>query len=222
MSERRENLPQLRKPGCLATLAAMAILPVVAPVAAIVQRWRTWRRGRDLRVSTDVSPSKRPGYSRVDVTFDRPRGQQPGFRRRLTDAVVRVAEVQRKSDDVYNVIFRLPTDTEPMALPVGPQLQALGERFFLVLNQGNLAGRTVVWLTLGHGESLAMVVNTATYDPEAAGEPEGLLQHESVRWSVATEWADVGPSLVVRVIGCVPTEKVQVIQSLLAGVDRRL
>ena len=222
MSEWRENLPQLRKPGCLATVAALAILPVIAPVAAIVQRWRTWRRGIDVRISINVSPSRRPGYSHIDATFDRPRGVQPGFRRRLTDAVVRVAEILRQSDDVYNMIFLLPTDTEPMALPVGPQLQALGERFFLVLNQGNLAGRTVVWLTLRRGESLATLVDTASYDPEADGEPEGLLQHESVRWSMATEWADVGPSLVVRVIGCVPTEKVQVIQSLLAGVDRRL
>jgi hypothetical protein len=217
MSEWRENLPQLRKPGCLATLAAMAILPVIAPVAAIVHRWRAWRRGSDVRVSINVSPGRRPGYSRVDATFDRPRAVQPGFRRRLTDVVVRAAEVLRQSDDVYNLVSRHPTDTEPLALPVGPQLQALGERFFLVLNQGSLAERTVVWLTLKRGESLAQVVDTTTYDPESAGEPEGLMQHESIRWSMATEWANVGPSLVVRMIVSVPTERAQLIQSLLAG-----
>jgi hypothetical protein len=101
---------------------------------------------------------------------------------------------------------------------VGPQLQALGERFFLVLNQGNLTGRTVVWLTLRRGESLATLVDTASYDPEADGEPEGLLQHESVRWSMATEWADVGPSLVVRVLLEVPSDTVERVQALLTAI----
>ena len=217
VSEWRENLPQLRKPGCAATLAAIAILPVVAPMAAIVQRWRVWRRGSDLRVSIDVVPSERPGFSRADATFDVPRVFEPGFRRRLTDAVIRVAEALRRPDDVYNVVFRLPTDTEPVALPVGPQLQELGERFFLVLNQGNLAGRTVVWLTLGREQSLSLVVDTAAYDPETVGEPDGLMGDTSIRWSMASEWAKFGPSLVVRVLLEVPSHKVERVQVLLTA-----
>ncbi len=43
----------------------------------------------------EVSESKRPGHARVDVRMDVPRNAEPGFRRRLTDAVVRVAEVLR-------------------------------------------------------------------------------------------------------------------------------
>lgn len=217
MSEWEGNWPQPRKPGCMATLGALLVLPVIAPLAAIFQQWRMWRRGGDIRVELAVRDSECAGLSTVDCTWDVPRISEPGFGRRLTDVVIRVAEALRRPDDVYNVIYRLPTDTEPVALPVGPQLQELGERFFLVLNQGALARRTVVWLTLAREQSLSSVVDTAAYDPEMDGEPDGLMDHESIRWSMATERADIGPSLVIRIILKVPSDETDRVRDVLTA-----
>ena len=155
---------------------------------------------------------------RVDLTFDVPQPAEPGFRRRLVDAVVRVAEALRMSDDVYHLAYHLPWDDEPVVMPVGPQLQELGERFSLVQSQGAMAGRTAVWLTLGRDEALSEVVDPDTYDPEADGEPEGLLTHPDVRWSMATEWARVGPSLVFRLILVVPVDRADHVRDLLNAV----
>ena len=88
--------------------------------------------------------------------MDVPLQDESSFRRRVTDAVVRIAEALRQPDDVYNLVYRMPLDEEAVVLPVGPQLQELGERFFLTLNQGVVAGRTMVWLTLGRDTALAV------------------------------------------------------------------
>ena len=123
----------------------------------------------------------------MDAVLDVPLSREGGVRRRVTDAVIRVAEDLRRPDHVYTMIYRLPSDEEAVTLPVGPQLQALGERFFLALNQGPVAGRTVVWLTVGRGTALAEVVNPAICDPEGDGEPEGLLGTAVARWAMASE-----------------------------------
>ncbi len=141
---------------------------------------------------------------RIDAVLDVPLTRERGFRRRVTDAVIRIAEALRRPDDVYNMLYRMPLDDEAVALPVGPQLQELGERFYLALNQGTVAGRTVVWLTLGRGTALAGVVDRFICDPEGEGEPEGLLNTAAARWSMASEWARVGPSLIIRLILVVP------------------
>jgi hypothetical protein len=154
---------------------------------------------------------------RIDLTFDVPPAAEPEFRRRLTDGVVRVAETLRDPDDVYHLAFRFPWDEEPVVLPVGPQLQELGERFSLIQSQGKMAGRTVAWLTLGHDRALAEVLDPDTYDPEAPGEPDALLMHPDVRWSMATEWIRVGPSLEFRLILIVPADAADRVKSPLAS-----
>lgn len=193
--------------GCLASLAGFAVLAVMSPFALLVHSWRRWRRGKDVRMVFEVTEhaGTGAGTSRIDVMLDVPQNAEAGFRRQVTDAIVRVAESVRRSDDVYNLIYRLPTDVEALALPVGPQLQELGERFFLTLNQGSLEGRTVVWLTLGRGTVLAAVVDPATCNPEAGGEPEGLLATPEAHWAMASEWARVGPSLIIRLVLVVPS-----------------
>ena len=158
------------------------------------------------------------GRRRLDLTFDVPLASQPGFRKSLTEAVIRVAEALRSPDDVYHVVYRLPWDEEPVALPVGPQLQELGERFSLVLSQASLEGRTVVWLTLAGHRSLAEVLAPVSYDPEGEGEPEGLMTHTELRWSMATEWAGLGPSLVFRLVLVVPSTAVEKAKTLLSSV----
>ena len=69
-----------------------------------------------------------------------------------------------------------------------------------------MAGQTAVWLTLGREHALSEVVDPDTYDPEGEGEPDGLLIHPALRWSMATEWARIGPSLIVRLVLVVPRE----------------
>jgi len=212
----------LRPPGakgCLGSLAGFAVLAVMSPFAALIQAWRRWRRGADVRVVVEATERSDAGAgaARVDVTVDVPRSDETGFRRRVTDAVIRVAESLRRPDDVYNLVYRMPAEDEALALPVGPLLQEFGERFFLVLNQGSLENRTVVWLTLGRGTALAQVVDPATCDPEADGEPEGLLGTPAARWAMASEWARVGPSLVIRLVLVVPADNLEQVRARLAA-----
>ncbi len=200
----------LRQPGprgCLGTAAGLAVLAVISPFALFVHRWRAWRRGNDIRVAVTIAAWPAAGDDerrRIDAVLDVPLASEGGIRRRVTDAVIRVADDLRRPDDIYTMVYRLPSDEEAVALPVGPQLQSLGERFYLALNQGPLARRTVVWLTLGRGTALASVVDPLTCDPEGMGEPEGLLATAEARWAMASEWARVGPSLIIRLILVVP------------------
>ena len=184
-------------------------LLLISPFALVVKRLQRWRRGDALRSTLEVRDfAAVSGVERrcVDLTLDVPESIEPGVRRRVTDAVVRIAESLRRLDDVYNVLYSPPGDPEPVVLPVGPQLQELGERFFLTLTQGSLAGRTAVWLTLGRDVALSDVVDPMTCDPEAVGEPEGLLAAAEARWGMASEWVKVGPSLVIRLMIVVPAE----------------
>jgi len=221
MTERREIDRPTRSRGCLATGMGAVVLAVLAPFVVAVRSWKKWRRGSEIRTKTDLeslSNSAGADLRRINLSFDVPLPAEPGFRRRLTDAVVRVAETLRMPDDVYHLAYRLPWDEEPVAIPVGPKLQELGERFALVQSQGAMAGRTAVWLTLGRDRALAEVVDPAAYDPEAAGEPHTLLKDSALRWSMATEWARVGPSLIFRFILVVPTDRADQVKKLLDSV----
>lgn len=193
--------------GCLTTGVGAVVLAVLAPFVVVVRGWKKLRRGTEIRSKIDIESLTNTAGAylrRIDLDFDVPQPAEPEFRRRLTDSVMRVAEALRTPDDVYHLVYRLPWDEEPVAMPVGPQLQELGERFALVQSQGAMAGRTAVWLTLPRDRALAEIVDPVSYDPEAEGEPEGLLVHPDARWSMASEWARVGPSLIVRVIVVVP------------------
>ena len=201
-----------------ASAGALALI-VISPLALVIRSWRAWRRGGEVRSTLESRPfvSTAGARCRIDLALDVPAPAEPGFRRRLTDAIVRIAETLRRPDDVYNVVYRHPADPEPVVLPVGPQLQELGERFSLVLSQGALEGRTVVWLTLGRDRALSEVVDPIACDPEAEGEPEALLATPDACWSMATEWARVGPSLIVRLILVAPTDAESRVKTLLGS-----
>ncbi len=205
--------------GCLAASAGALALIVISPFALVIRSWRAWRRGGEVRSALETRPfaSTAGARCRIDLALDVPAPAEPGFRRRLTDTVVRIAETLRRPDDVYNVVYRHPADPEPVVLPVGPQLQELGERFSLVLSQGALSGRTVVWLTLGRDRTLSEVVDPTASDPEAEGEPDALLAAPDARWSMATEWARVGVSLMIRLILVVPTDAENRVKALLGS-----
>jgi len=218
MADRGDTDRSTRPRGCLATGAGAAVLAVLAPFVVAAQGWRKWRRGSEVRSSIVIEPftsSASADLRRIDLGFDVPLPAEPGFRRRLTDAIVRVAETLWTPDDVYHLVYRLPWDEEPVAIPVGPKLQELGERLALVQSQGAMAGRTAVWLTLGRDRALAEVVDPVAYDPEGDGEPAGLLMHPAPRWSMATEWVRVGPSLIFRLILVVPTHRADHVQTVL-------
>lgn len=208
--------------GCLASAAGLAVLAVISPFALVIQSWRRWRRGDDIRVALEVTPwSDGPAgrSQRIDATMNVPLRDEAGFRRRVTDAVVRIAEAVRRPDDVYNMVYRMPLDEEALILAVGPQLQGLGERFFLTLNQGVVEGRTIVWLTLARDAPLASVVDAFTCDPEAEGQLESLLAAPGARWTMASEWARVGPSLVIRLIFVVPASAQSVVKDRLTALS---
>lgn len=223
MTDPSETDSSARPRGCLATGTGAVVLALLAPFVVVFRGWRKWRRGSAVRTKTDVAPltnSAGADLRRIDLSFDVPQPAESGFRRRLTDSVVRVAETLRETDDVYHLVYRLPWEEEPVAIPVGPMVQELGERFSLVQSQGAMAGRTAVWLTLGRDRALAEVVDPVAYDPEAGGEPEGLLTHPDLRWSMATEWARVGPSLIVRLVLVVPAHQADRVKTLLDSVSR--
>lgn len=218
MIERGEIDGPTRSRGCLATGTGAVALAALAPFVVAVRGWKKWRRGSEIRMKTEMetfSNSAGADLGRIDFSFDVPLAAEPGFRSRLTDTVVRVAERLRAPDDVYHLVYRLPWDEEPVTIPVGPMLQELGERFDLVQSQGAMAGRTAVWLTLGRERALAEVVDPVAYNPEADGEPDGLLLHPELRWSMATEWARVGPSLIFRLILVIPTHRADHVQAVL-------
>jgi hypothetical protein len=204
--------------GCLTTGIAAVALAVLSPFVVAVQSWKRWRRGSEIIAkihSRPLAASAKTELREIDIEFDVPGIVEGDFRRRLTEAVVQVAEGMRTRDDVYHLVYRLPWDAEPVLFPIGPKLQELGERFSLMQSQGAMAGRTVVWLTMGREHALAEIVDPIAYDPEATGEPGNLLSHPALRWSMATEWARVGPSLLVRVIIVVPDHHARRVASLL-------
>jgi hypothetical protein len=197
------------------------MLAALSPIVLSVRSWRKWRRGSEIRTTVDIEPltnSAGADLCRIDLSFDVPQPAEPGFRRRLTDSVVRVAEALGESEDVYHLVYRLPWEEEPVAMPIGPKLQELGDRFALVQSQGAMAGRTAVWLTLSRDRALSELVDPNDYDPESGGEPNGLLMHRDLRWSMATEWARVGPSLVLRLVLVVPADQTDRVKTVLESV----
>jgi hypothetical protein len=217
----RSDLGRAATPrGCVITGLSAAVLALLSPVVLGARSWRAWRRGPDPRSAIEsgtLTTSLGKELRRIDIVCDVPRAAEPEFHRRLTDAVIRVAETLRDPDDVYHLAYRFPWEETPVVRPIGPQLQELGERFSLIQSQGKMAGRTVAWLTLGHDRALAEVLDPDTCDPEAPGELDALWTHPDVRWSMATEWLRVGPSWKFRLILVVPSEETHRVTTLLAS-----
>lgn len=207
--------------GCLAAGAAFTALTLISPFAAVFRMLRRWIRGDDAKHRIETgSFTSRSGANlcRIDCTLDVPEPPDPGYQRGLTDSLIRVAEHLRYPDDVYHLVYRRPGDEEPVLVSIGPQLQEFGERVHLVHNQARLAGLTLVWLTIGRGNALASVVDPVTVDPETDGGLHALLGTPEARWSMATSWARVGPSHVVRLILVVPEESAGTVSTLLDSI----
>jgi len=194
-------------------VAGALVLAVIAPAVVALRRWQAWRRGSGLRLEVASSTPAGEGRRRLELGYDVP-AAAPAFRRRLTDAVVRVAELLRRPGDVYHLVYRQAGEDEAVALPLGPRLQALGERLHLLLSRGSMAGRTVVWLALGRERSLAELVDPMSCDPELEAERERLLAAAD-RWAMASSWVVAGPSLLVRIVLVVPAEAEAAVTAIL-------
>ena len=221
--EHLENVT--RKGGCLAALPALIVLIVAVPPTLAVRFWRRLRRRADVRSSLDVHPFTIHGgevIRRVDLTLDVPRSSEPEHQRRITDAVIRVAEKLQAPQEAYHLVYRLPWDEEPVLIPIGPRIQGLGERLSLTLAQGTLARRTLVWLILDRERALSELVDPAHYDPEGHGEPEALIARAGAHWAMATSWARVGPSLIVRLILFVPARSAERVIELIEPLRKPL
>jgi hypothetical protein len=204
--------------GCLRSAIGLVGLVVLAPFAIAVRGLRAWRRGPGLRLECtrgELAVGDGPPLARIDTTADVPSAAAEAFRRRLTETVVRVAEVLRRPDDVYYLLARDPSAEETDVLPVGPQIQELAERLHLVLGRPPMAARTAVWMALPRSRRVADVVDPFSYDPEAAGEPERLLAASGMRWGMATGFAPSGPSVVFRIVLYVPGDAAPTIEGLL-------
>ena len=204
--------------GCLRSAAGLVGLVVLAPLALAVRGFRKSRRGSAVRVERTRAPFPAGAdgpLARIDTTADVPCAAVAAFRRRLTEAVTRVAETLRRPDDVYHLLLREPGVDETTVLPVGPLIQELGERLHLVLARGPMAGRTAVWMALERSRRVVDIVDPFGYDPEAAGEPERLLARSGMRWGMATGFAARGPSVLFRVVLYVPAESAPTVEALL-------
>jgi len=204
--------------GCLAGIGGFIGIVLLAPVALVIRVIRGWKRGRSTLVDRADSAFD-GGLTRIDLRVDLASAGVNPFRATLTDVVVRIAETLRQPDDIYHLIFRDVAADETVVLPVGPQLQELGDRFNLVFSQASMAGRTAVWLTLGRGSRVVDVVEPSEYDPEADGEPEGFLARSAMRWGMATTFASDNVSTLFRVVLFVPSESLPSVNTILARLD---
>ncbi len=191
---------------------------ILAPIALAVRTFGRLRRGKGTRLRRDSSPFT-DGLTRIDLNIDVPQGEVDRLRPVLTDVVVRIAEALRRPDDHYHLVYREAAVDETTVLPVGPQLQKLGERFHLVMSQAAMARRTALWLTMGRDRRLIELVDPFSYDPEAEGEPEALLERAGMRWGMATSFAPTGSSTVFRVVLFVSDEAVPHIGTLISRLD---
>lgn len=220
---RPEDLPRAveqslkTRSGCLSNAFGFLSLLVLAIPAGLVRSWQARRRGTEWRTEWTSRPV--PGRTRIDLEADIPVQSTGDFPRRLTDTVIRIAELFRKPDDHYHHIYRDPAEVDAILLPLGPQLQELGERLILALRQSDLANRTAVWLALPARPAIAELVDPATVDPDGDGEPDGIVGNASPRWAMATEWARIGPSTIYHVILWVPEDSAPAVESVLARIN---
>jgi hypothetical protein len=204
--------------GCLRSAAGLIGLAVLAPLALAVRSVRACRRGTGVRVERTrglLPTTGGPPLARIDTTADVPSAAVEAFRRRLTETVVRVAERVRRNDDVYHLLYRDRAADDTVVLPIGPQIQELAERLYLVLGSAPMAGRTAVWLTLPRTRRVVDFVDPFSWDPEADGEPERLLAGSGMRWGMASGFAPRGASVAFRLVLYVPSESAPAVEAVL-------
>jgi hypothetical protein len=179
------------------------VLAVLAPWVAAIRWWRRLRRGGAPRFSIEQTTGAAE-RTRFDLKLDLPAPVTTTDRRRITNAVVRAAEVLAAGCGSYAAFYRRGADAEATLQAIGPRLQELGERFMLLLTQGPLNGRNVAWLALDPATAASDVIDPLVSDPENAATIEKLLSDPRARWAMASTWSHDGPSWLLRLIVVVP------------------
>jgi len=136
-------------------------------------------------------------------------------RRRVATAIVRIAGRVGRSGDIYHLVYRPPGASDAELRAVGPLLQALGDRVHTHLAREALEGRTSLWPALPRGVWLAEHVDAGEADPDAPGEPDGLVGRLPCRWAFAMAWRRERAATVFRVAVWVPTEAFDAVRSCL-------
>ena len=196
------------------------VLLLLAPFAAAARWWSRRRRGVDPRVGWELR-SGRP-FDSIDATVDVPAGREVEARTEIIDAVVRVAELLHRDDDVFHVVFRKPWEADATLVAVGPQPQELAERLAVSLGSRTLEGMTQIWLTLPAARHLGEVVDPARFDPESLGAPERLAASAAPRWAMTTAFVRRGPSAVFRLRLTVPPPSSDDVAAVFERLRRRL
>lgn len=189
--------------GCLRAGLVTPLVIALAPLAAAVRGLRRWRRG----AATRASHASRTVAERCrhDIRLDLPEASEAAARLRVTEVVVRVAEALRAPDDVYHLLWRSQSDEPAQLRAIGPQVQELGDHLALELGRPVTRGHTLLWLALGSEQRLGRVVDAATADPDAGGEPDALVTSSNPRWAAATAVAYRHASVVFHLaVWCSP------------------
>ena len=207
------------KRGCLGAAVGAVVLVVLAPWVAAIRWWRRVRRGRKQRLSIEQSASG-AGRTRFDLKLDLPAPVAPADHRRITNAVVRAAEVLATGCGSYVAFYRRGGDSEATLQAIGPRMQELGERFMLLLTQGPLNGRNVVWMALDPTTAASDVIDPLALDPEDAATLEKLVGHARARWTMACTWSHDGPSWLLQLIVVVPSSVAPQVRERLDRVGR--
>jgi hypothetical protein len=192
------------KRGCLGAVVGAVVLAILAPWVAAIRWWRRFQRGGRLRFSIEQS-SGGAERTRFDLKVDLPAPVASADQRRITNAVVRAAEVLAAGCGSYVAFYRRGGDSEATLQAIGPRLQELGERFMLLLTQGPLDGRNVLWLALDPATAAGDVIDPLACDPEDVATLEKFLGDLRARWTMACTWSHDGPSWLLRLIVVVPS-----------------
>jgi hypothetical protein len=200
--------------GCLSAAGALVTIIILSPLAVAVRFVRRLRRGETTRIRTERSDFT-DRLARIDLSVDAVQSRVETTRSSATDVAVRVAESLLRADDVVHMLSRDAAAEETVIVPIGPRVHELGDRFHLALAQGSLAGRTAVWVALPRSRRVVELIDPDSYDPDAEGQLEGLMENSEIRWAVATSFASDDVSTLYRLAFFIPVDSVGTVEAIL-------
>ncbi len=187
---------------------------MLAPVAALYRSWTRWRRGPEVVVTSHIEAFERSeaGWTRVVASVDFPHSLDGGHL--ITRSVVRIAENLGGDGEVFHLVHREPGRQETIVVPLGSTINDLAERLVLSCRRSILDGKTLVWPALPRGRHLGEFIDPVTYDPEALGEPEHLLQTAPITWALVLRRHRGAASTVFEMAFIVPDRQAECVETV--------
>ncbi len=129
----------------------------------------------------------------VELVIDSPTSRVLEVRRWATETLVRLAD-SVAAGDAYHMAYREPGASQSTLVPIGSQIQALGDRLHQGLSKSSWRGMRLLWLCMDRAQALAEVVSEECEDPAGPDAVAALGGDPRVRWLVVTvvEPSDVG------------------------------